>query len=993
MKNSFISLVVDGLIREAGGIENLGKYTLVFPMHRAGLFLKEELKKRMVDADLQHPVLSPEITTLDGLVSHLTALQPADEIASVVALYHIYKAQLENRLTLIEPMTLDVFYGWGRQLIQDFDNADMAMIPGGTEVLFSHSVEAHELEKFLLDDDTLSRLKSLFGQSAEAKDSDSKRKQFEQLWEVLPAIYREFRKSQNLSGVGSRGAMICDAIRVLQDESARTKALEHISGRTVVFIGFNYLLGAERLLMQTLRELIPTLFFWDYREDFRTNSKAYAYLKANVEEFGNHLPLDGSSALQPCCVTAVSSVTANAQAQYVHTWLSEHREGKTAIVIADESMLEPVLYALPKEVSGRVNITKGYPLRNTKVFAEVMHFLQDHDREMDVRMRRKPLAEVLDQLTAHIESKAAAAHRWNELHAAADNVAVADSSDAADENSVAPVSWDFSLLMESYYQARTVISRFTSLLRSGLLQDIEELPMLRHLIAQHMSQVSMPFHGEPVTDIQVIGVLETRLLDFDNLLILNAEEGIVPRTPNDNSFIPYYLRKYYGMQTSDEETAIYAYNFFRLFRRCSNPTVVYCNAVADSSQKGMSRFVMQMMISPEFEVEKKWISEQGMVTQKELNVVNPITFIDCLKARDLKAQQQGKVPARWKLSPSAINTYLECPRRFYYENICDLRPEEVSGALLQANEMGSLIHAILQIASEKICGMPADKALLQTYPMPKEKIEAFMQSDYWKNSFADTNADSLLNDAYAALNEEYWRHHHSKDEAPAERKPFYVRGEHRVENSVAMANAEKVLKNDMSAQGLALVEQENDRRAEMHVSLSDSENYTIYVGGKIDRLDVIEENGVPYLRILDYKTGSYNEAKMKAESLAAVCEKGGYMLQTLLYCLACSESDDIQKFVDDRGLKIKPGLLFTRMGLDSFDPHLRLVSGSGKSKEANPILDFSLLKEDFRNEVLNLLQNKLLVDCEWNKCEEKNCSKSCPFHLLCGREVKPDFNK
>lgn len=1007
MKDSFISLVADGLIKEANGLENLGKYTIVFPMHRAGLFLKEELKKRMLAANLQRPVLSPEITTLDGLVSHLTPLVPADDIQSVLLLYRIYREQLQEAGVEAEKiMSLDVFYGWGCQLIQDFDNADMAMIEGGAKALFSNATAAHELERTVLDEETMKRLQSLFGKErGRENETDDKRRQFEQLWALLPSIYIAYRDKQYEQGVGSRGTMLCDAVRGLKEGDRLPK--EYVESRTIAFVGFNYLLKAEHELMLLLKQNNHALFFWDYREGFKANTKAYAYLAQHVGEFGNCLPTT-TEELPRCKVTAVSAVTTGAQAQYVNRWLLEnHHPGqKTAIVIADEQLLEPIIYALPTTLSGKVNITKGYPLRNTKVYAEVMNYLSDHAREKEVKLHGQPLAEVLQQLVSHLEQRASSARRWALEHRAQAEVPEQENTSEALTDKTQALPWDYSLLMESYFQTRTVVARFHSLMCNGELADICELPMLRHLIMQHLAEVQMPFHGEPVTDIQVIGVLETRLLDFDNMLILNAEEGVVPRTPKDSSFIPYYLRKYYGLQTTDEETAVYAYNFFRLFRRCPNPTVAYCNAVADSSQKGMSRFVMQMMISPdEFEVTKKWIAEPGMAMLPELNVVGQnMSYLEHI----LECEKNGSKKNPWLLSPSAINTYVDCPRKFFLQQVCQLYPAEESGAMLQANEIGSLIHALLQKACEQICGLPAKPAAVGAYPMTAQQINHFFDTNYWKASHAPVPGyagPTLLDDAYELINADY-RKHHKKDDKEEETSPFYRKEEHPVENRVALANAEKVLKNDQRISSLALVEQEQDRRVGLKVIIEGNE-YTLYVGGKIDRLDVMEENGEKYLRILDYKTGSYKESELKAKSFDQIFEKK-YMFQTLLYCLQCADSPDIRAFADVNQLKIMPNLLFTRMSLDSFDPHLKWESkellfnknGSPKMEkgkqasktETHVINDFLAIEDDFRQGIVSLLE-RLLQERDWDMCAEKDCPNHCPFHQLCGRELKAEFNK
>ena len=977
---TFIHNVADELLRRFGW-EGLKDVTLVFPMHRAGVVMRSELQRRMA-AEHASAVWAPQIMALGDLFDSLCPLGKEDELFTVCRLHRIYSECLDG-----EPMDIDRFYGWGRQLLSDFTNIDQGISEAEIDSFFRNSLALSDLDRYKLDEEVRHRLVDLLYKGDARRQeaiAESVQAHFAALWHALPAIYHRLRDELQQAGKGYDGQRMRYVISHWQQLSPRAES------RMYCFIGFNYLLPVERQLMQLLKDEERALFFWDYVEDFRTNTKAFAFIRQNIRLLPNALP--AATWGQPRKIKTITATSVHSEAEYAGQWLQQtyrqHGE-QTAVVICDESQLEPVIYSLPtirldgSDTPEQVNITKGYPLRHAPVYVAVV-------KALDKSFRNHP-GDCISAL--------------QEVVKAVDGLSKQSLQLKQD-------TWQWHMERESLYQTRRALLQFITILRDQTVQTLAGQPdLLRRLIMRHMEQITLPFHGEPITDLQVMGVLETRTLDFNHLLLLNVEEGVIPAHQPDKSFLPYYLRKAYGLQTHDERASVYAYNFFRLLQRAEDVTIVFSQSQTSMTKKSMSRFVMQMLVWPEeFEVSKFTLTESN--TLQPAKTIEVPEGTDWVSARhqtsdikhqtsDIKHQTSDIKHQTLSLSPSAIGTFYTCKRKFYLSYILGLDEEDEQEVIFSNRTLGLFVHEAVHYLYEHHChcdGKSAKKISpnqVEQLNTPEKRFEA-------------------LEHAYRRLNDTYKADH----EGAAD---IYFMDQHAMENRVIDKYIERVLdrdRYDAEHCGLTILmleqpiyttislplSEESDIKHQTsdikhqtsnikhqtsnikHYASADGQkaDLDISVGGIVDRMDKIGGlNGLPEVtRIVDYKCGKFVPAKMSAHS-EDLCTPGkkdtDYVRQTMLYSFVAY--DQRLSLFDEKEQPdgFQPHLYFASQDLMSADTQTRVkLDGNDMTCDENTNGDYRSLIERMLTDIVS--------EREFVQCQE--CSSYCPFLNLCGRQAQ-----
>ena len=924
--NSFLKQTAESIVRKIGW-NNLNSATLVLPTHRAGLTLKDEIL-RMQQAESQNAIYAPHITTISQLFADLSPLYAEDELMTIVRLYRLYlKAQ-----NATETMPLDMFYGWGKQMLADFTNVDASMHAEEVPKFFKNAVAANRLDVLDIDAELRARLEQLFGEEGKYDDvPDTIRKQYEKIWQSIDKLYQ----SLHIELAGEQKGYAGMRQRSVIEQWGSDCVQEKIKDRMFVFVGFNYLLPVEFELMKHLFDTKQALFYWDYVADFQTNEKAFSFAVQNSERLAS--ASQPQHWTEPKKIQVYSCSSREAQAQYVHQWLLDNytEEGlRVGVVICDESMLEPVIYALPsitlpgKDEPTLINITKGFPLRNTQLFADVLRWLNNREngKADDIVS-----PEFIDKLSAYLFPEK-------------------DPSVSQDEPQVQKgMEWQELLKLESNYQVRHIINQMRKIIIDGLGDIPMTLKLVRLLMRRMMESVTMPFHGEPISDIQVLGVLETRMLDFDKLLLLNVEEGVVPQSQADLSFIPYYLRKYYHMQTNDERATVYAYNFFRLLSRAGETTVLFGNIGGSDGSKGMSRFVMQMLTSPqEFAIDRYRLNEHSTIAERTRFDVD-MALVEKYRRRIFS--KEAPLP----LSPSALNTYIKCPWEFYLDKIKGVQEPEEEEQQLAVNTFGTLVHGTMQAIYQQL-GCDDSKPI---------EIDAAKLAEYKD----EAKLDEMLAKAYQMLNE---------SQAKYQKAKTYAMEKYYMDNPKVKQYVLNLIDNDLrtiESEGLKIWKLEHS----YYIDLDIPDKGVVKIGGQIDRVDICGYmTGQERIRIVDYKTGGYSSVKMSAKSdeLMENADKG-YVRQTVIYCHILQEN---LKGTKEAELPIQPNLFFCSKDMTGQNSVISVDSA---------VNDYKVIMEKVVPKLTNKI-GELLDDTRFPQCEEGKCPSYCPFFGICERK-KPEF--
>ena len=887
----FLKYVATDLRKKIG--DDLSRTVVVFPNKRASLFLNEHL----LNVDDKAPIWSPRYESISQLFRSLSPLQTVDSIEAVCTLYGIYKHHTGNT------ESPDFFYGWGERLLADFDDVDKNMADPAR--LFRNLKEIKELDSDFLDEEQEKVLREFF-RDFSLHNNSVLRERYLKLWNQLLPIYHDLNATLAADGWAYEGQLYRQVVENL--EKGTTQLSPDID--RYVFVGFNVLDKVEERLFAFLQQQGKAMFYWDYDVFYAgrdKNFEAGVFVRRNLEKFGNELP---DHIYDNLChdkqINFVAAPSENIQARSVAPWLEKHltkEEKRTAIVLCNEALLQPVVHSLPPHVK-EVNITKGFPLHHTPAFNLVEEFFDRHINADNAEANQpEVLLQVFEQLSIVLEEKAKALI-INEKH------------QKPEERGI---TIERELYVEAYFKIHTLINRFKQLITKNKLPLT--LTTTHRLFRQVMRQTSIPFHGEPAVGLQIMGVLETRCLDFENILMLSVNEGVLPQSSNDNSFIPYLLRKEYGLTTSQHKTAVYAYYFYRLIQRAKHITMLFNCADGPRGKGERSRFMTQLLIESPLHIRQMAITDKTNASAKMLPVIE--------KPHNLPELLQT-------LSPSAINNYIKCQLRFYFERIARLREPDPPATEIKANTFGTIFHRAAEL-------MYTDKLIHRNNIITKETLQHFLQEEknvaverYVKQAFVD--CEIVPNDIVEQVVKRYLLQLIRHDLKLA---PFKIKGtELNTEVALSIPYGEK--------------------------------SVSITLKGNIDRLDLVNIDGITTLRVVDYKTGGKEEKPQNIEQLFTPAKNHPhYALQTFLYSLT---------LLDTAEWPIAPALFFVhRAAGEDYSPYISL----GVRNTAKKVMNFADIATDFRAQLTQLIAQILNPDIPFTATPFEDHCKHCPFKVLC----------
>lgn len=947
MANSFLHKVTEYINNHNIGYDNT---CIILPNKRAGLFLKKQLSE-----NITKPVWAPGIHSIEEFFVTISSIETCDNTTLCFELYSCYK-EINN--TEIEP--LEEFLKWAPQLINDFSEIDSYDINGHS--LFGNLSEVKEIESWSLAQEQLTELQ----------------KKYLIFWHQLGDLYIKYREHLTKLKKGYQGLIQQTALNKLDEK------IGSLPWNTYVFAGFNALNKCEKSLIDKLISLNKAHVIWDSDTYYLKNEQQEAglFLRKQYEDFSKNEKLQNRvyfveengllSEEKNITITGTAKniLQARVAGAITEQLLKKHIDiHKTAIVLADENLLFPVLNSIPESIKN-INITMGYPLKHSLIaeLTEIIFALHLRSAKLGkpstlfyhkdiVKLIKHPYIKSLlflngnykiaNQLVDKIQSKSLIFISYNHIEKVfgTDSFIVNlfkpwnNSIDALNciEYIVEQIAKNIADNNKSENEKESITIEFLS----GLMSIIKQIKTLHVTFNENMSftaleliinqlirNTSVPFYGEPLRGLQIMGMLETRTLDFENVILLSCNEGILPSGRKNNSFIPYDIRRAFGLPTYSEKDAVFGYHFYRLLQRAKMVHIVYNTETDEFGSGEKSRFLTQLITELPIYNKKATIKEY---TLNSSSIINKERVIEIQKTTEVEKKINLKIQAG--ISPTSLNMYRNCSLRFYFHHIAGIQEAEDVSETIGADTLGSIIH----------------KTLHELYKP-------------YLNKIIDVNIlNHLLSQSSATL-EKAFEDDESVGEINSGKNLLTVAVAKKITNKFLNSEIAFVEKNTKNGKHLII----QDLEKEFSYTLSIN-NRNITLKGFCDRIDSTGD----FTRIIDYKTGQALNKELEINTWEEIrtnidLDKS---FQLLMYALLYSKNQKIHS------QKLISGIISFR----ELSAGLKGVKINGTNLLTNEILN------KFEEELRLLLKDLLDTSISFKQTNNPDVCEYCSFKIICNR--------
>ena len=943
LQTGFLDEVIDQLLQDYP--DNFSQLCIITPNRRAQVFIKNYLQEKGM------PLLLPTLFSIDDYIQHLSPYTIFDNVDLSFELYAVYK-ELEGE----DAQSFESFIQWAPVLINDFNEIDLHL--GDANALFSYLSDDYAIREWNLG----------------IKDLTDFQKNYLAFFHKLNDFYQYFTQSLLSQKAAYKGL----AYRYVAEHIHELMQNQHWD--KLIFAGFNALTLSEEKIIRTLYESKKADLIWDVDDYYfsNKNQEAGLFLRKYAEWYKFDDKVVTKHFQQAKEINVVAVPRAIGQAKIASELLAEklqanRRRGEgllsnTALVLADENLLMPVLNSLDAEVLAETNVTMGYPLKNTaahlllRMFFQ-LHFTAQGQQKLKVQSRLRFLNEdlikiILNPLIAdffgknpEIISGIQKQLYWTYL----------ELQELFSQTGKSRLSF---LFVDFEDKAEKAISFFQNLIHqfSKLYQESEKGLQLRYssdweafmlyarmlnrladriqkygfpnnlqefkiVFEQLIGNQSQSFHGEPLKGLQLMGLLETRVLDFENLIILSVNEDVLPSGKMTNSFIPVDIKRYFNLPTYQEKNAIFAYHFYRLLQRAKTVHLIYSTTAGKLLGGEKSRFITQIMLElPEYNSHSV-ISEQ-LYNFKE---IQPRNRLEISITKDQTILDKLNAIAEKGFSPTTINAYINCPLKFYFKHIVKIKEPEEEESFIDDRLLGNIIHHSLENLFKPYVGKAIgldDLSYIENRMLAEIQVQAKIHA---KGQVLDSGQNLLTLKGIERYLERLFE---------VEKKAL-----------------EKNLKKGGSWTILGLEQKLEKNLVLPHKSLE------IKISGIADRIDRWNRS----VRILDYKTGFVKASELNKISFEELFTDAKHEKSVQLLCYAWLLKDRFPK--ED----LQSGIIALR---NVNDPYVFL----GEFSE-EPISEEKL--ELFENSLLDFFTELFDEKIPFIQTAEKQNCQYCPYVNVC----------
>ena len=954
---AFVEEVASDLYSRYG--REVSRLRILFPSRRAQLFFTDALS-RLTDV----PIWQPQFESIDRLMTSIAGIEHGERVRLITELYNVYREFHPDE-------KFDKFYFWGEMLLNDFDAIDKYLIDA--DVLFANISDLKQIESDLsyITDRQWEVITRFWSVLNDDKDPSLHKQRFLKVWRTLCPVYHRFRERLRELGIGYGGMIQREAVARIE---AAGFELED-GGANYVIAGFNALSKCEKRLFDYLAVNRTTDFYWDYdRYYLDERQEAGLFLRENLVRFPQSTTFTSqidNLSTRDKQLTSVATASNVLQCKYVNRLLRQMMadgvpmDKRTAIVLTDENLLQPLLYSMPEGV--KLNITMGFPVRQTVAYSLVERLIELQNRRREssssvwfyhsdvLGLLSHPYLsnvlgveavslsrEIVDNQRVYIpREELAKSPLLTQLFAP-----VAEWQQMSDyllamiaEASRSATMADDALRREAQYLS--VVAENIMQLRNSLDQCAVEitLPIYTSLLRRHLQTVRIPFEGEPLYGVQIMGILETRNLDFDNVIILSMNDDNFPgNRASASSFIPYGLRAAYGLPTPEHHEGVYAYYFYRLIQRARNIYMVYCSQSDEKSSGEASRYIRQLDY------------ESGMTIHKvdfgvDINLSTTSSF-SIAKQGDVRQKlERFLTDPTASLSPTALYRYIACPMRFYFASVARIRSEEEITEEIDAPMFGTILHEAMRTLYEPL------KSAVST----SKAIEAI----------TDEQITAAVD---RAINENYLH----REKATAE---DYGGNILLVRDIICRYIRSGILTYDAAHADFRVENIEHEVATPFRFEAGDRSLQVVFKG-TADRIDTMDSGMV---RVVDYKTGAQHLEFDGVENLfkGKGKQRQSNTIQTLLYSMMISHSEH---------RAVMPALYYVRdLGREEYSPQLVEVVPEGRTKTRRPVESYAAYAEEFERHLAETLGELFDFDTPFTQCEDSDTCTYCDYADICRR--------
>lgn len=956
---SFLEEVADHILEKYAN--DTGEICLVTPNRRAGLFLRKHFSKKV-----KQPTWSPAFLSIEDFVNRISGLQVADNLSLMFHFYEVYQS-IEGE----KSETVDDFLCWGSVLLKDFDEIDAALEK--PEDLFEY----------------LKNLKSIDTWNPDGKELTEFQQNYLDFFNKFSQYHQALRSYLEEKNMAYQGMSYRKAANNLKQNP------NILPWKKVIFAGFNALNQAEETIIDSLKKAGLAEVISDSDPYYEDNPRHEAghFIRKYRKKWDIPLREDQKSLFKDPKNIKVLGIARNVtQAQLTGNILELQPDlplnEQTAVVLANENLLIPVLNALPERAKA-INITMGYPLAKTSLHGFFEALLQLHltaDRLNTTRDGQAPAfyykdllrlfsntctallfdpvngQQKLDRVLRAISISNRTFYRFDDLLAlkeAGEDFAGAfqflSENWPAEVSKVIPALRDISLRLDAafrqkggesfeslqkspffidfealYYYGR-IFSRIESVMSGS--KSIQSIRTLWLIIKQTVAETRLAFSGEPVEGLQVMGMLETRNLDFKNIILLSANEDVIPKGKSGNSFIPYEVKRKFGLQIHSDKDAVYAYHFYRLLQRAENVYLVYNTESGGMGSSEKSRFITQLQHElPDYNASAELSAELISLSPAIKTGKEGIRI-----AKDAAVMARLEQMAAYGLSPSALNTFIRCPLKFYLEKVARLREAEEVEETIEASTMGNVVHGVLED----------------------------LYSPFKKQVICPELVKAMQDKVHELTIRRFSQHYPEGDINSGKNLLLFSLAKRQVENFLKWEHS-RLEEDQQQGQHLSLVDTEAKLSGSITVDVA-GKTTEVKISGNTDRIDRLGGT----IRVIDYKTGKVDDRALRIKVFEELIEDVKYdkafqvLAYTWLYRQENHEEANVESGIFSMR-NLKSGFLKSEV-----DP-------KGPDAGMNPM-------EEFGNLLQTLVARIMDPEQPFSQTEKEEDCKYCPFQALCGR--------